>query len=227
MAHQSQDKDGDVLLNVLEKYKDKMKDQDYINGIEALGRFRNNKTLEHYKIRFCIVQPKFIPSDDLVFNFHLSAHHIFHSQVFSLSKDAYSKIRSSTLGNWEYINNVSHWCNQFPELRKVQQYLNHIGGNLYDTRRIIDRWEHCRDDDCQNINHFSTPVKFKLYKSAMIIDISAVNDSLEDSETLTISEASETDEIRVVIEENNSQQVNNQENNPSQVNNQEINEENS
>ena len=167
------------ILNVLEQFKQQMTDQEYIEAMNELRDLRSHD-FKDYKIRFYVIGSRMLPSDDTDNAFLLTGSQHFAYQVFSLSQGAYQKIFDAIQGNWECITNVLQWTDEYPELQKVQDYLEEISYRLEESRRIFDRVEEC-DGHCRNIEHYTTHINYEIIRTGMIIDINPVNQESQES----------------------------------------------
>ena len=99
---------SDTILEVLEKYKEQMTNKHYKDGIEALGVLR------------------VVPSNSVFTHFIVAPTQEFTTQTFSLSEGSFSKIQQSIRDKYDSINCVSHRCQEYPELRKLETYLEQL-----------------------------------------------------------------------------------------------------
>ena len=167
------------ILNVLEQLKEQMTDQEYIDAMNELRDLRA-KDYHNYKIRFCVIGSRMLPSDDTDNAFLLTGTQHFAYQVFSLTQGAYQQIANRLNDNYDCITNLHSWTDEYPELQKVQDYLDEISHRLEESRRIFNRYEEC-DGHCQNIDHYTTHINYEIIRTGMIIDINPVSQENDES----------------------------------------------
>ena len=155
-----------------------MRDVDYKDAMEQLGQmFKNQNKFNEYVATIYIIEPEFLPSDDIEEHFILSTKQVFSDHKFYLTKEAFNEIQHKLATSQQDFltqGDLYDILQKFKEVEHIRDWMNFMSRKNDCHRRILNDTKHCDDEHCLNIEHHTFYLNFSMIRFARLCKIQAV-----------------------------------------------------